>query len=342
MPVIDIHTHIYPPKIAAKATTAVGTFYDYPMFGDEFAALQAAGALLEEQDRAARERAAAGTAGAGAAAAVAAVALAGDVAFAEETVAGSGADGETVGFPPTMEPSTFAAPDPGTPEQLLAATEGSAITHFCVLGVATKPSQVESINNFVIAQCAAHPNFLGFASMHQDYENPSAELERIKAAGLAGVKIHPDIQGVNLNDPRLMEVYEACERLDIPVTLHTGDYRHDFSHPRRLVEVLHTFPRLRVNGAHFGGWSIYDLAVEYLEHEHCWMDASSSFAFLGKRRVRELIELYGADRIMFGSDFPMANPVIEYERMMSLGFSAKEYEQLLWHTAEEFLGREVR
>mgnify|MGYP007069959915 CR=1 FL=1 len=51
MPVIDIHVHIYPPKIAAKATAAVGTFYDYPMFGDEFAALQAAGQTLEERDQ---------------------------------------------------------------------------------------------------------------------------------------------------------------------------------------------------------------------------------------------------------------------------------------------------
>ena len=318
MPVIDIHTHIYPAKIAAKATAAVGAFYDYPMFGDEFAALQAAGDALVEREAAAN---AARTTAVGANLTGALV------------VPGDGA----VAAPPTIDPSTFALPDPGTPEQLLAATQGCPITHFCVLGVATKPEQVESINNFVIAQCRTHPNFIGFASMHQDFANPEAELRRVRDAGLAGVKIHPDIQGVNLNDPRLMEVYAACERLGIPVTLHTGDYRHDFSHPKRLVEVLHTFPRLRVNGAHFGGWSIYDLAVEYLEHERCFMDASSSFAFLGKRRVRELIELYGADRIMFGSDFPMANPAHEYENLLSLELPAKAFEQVSHRTAEEFL-----
>ena len=283
------------------------------MFGDEFAALQAAGDALVEREAAAK------------------------------AAAQNPAEGDSVvAAPPTIDASTFALPEPGTPEQLLAATEGCPITHFCVLGVATKPQQVESINNFVIAQCQAHPNFIGFASMHQDYENPEAELRRIREAGLTGVKIHPDIQGVNLNDPRLMEVYAACEKLDIPVTLHTGDYRHDFSHPHRLVEVLHTFPKLRVNGAHFGGWSIYDLAVEFLEHEHCWMDASSSFAFLGRRRVRELIELYGADRIMFGSDFPMANPTHEYANMMSLGLSAKDLEKVMHRSAEEFLQKDVQ
>ena len=275
MPVIDIHTHIYPAKIAAKATAAVGAFYDDPLFAEEVAAAQAAAGL---------------------------------------------------------EPDAW-----GTPEQLLAAAESTPVTHFAVLGVATKPSQVESVNNFLIGQCEAHPEFIGFASMHQDFENPEAELRRVKDAGLVGIKIHPDIQGVDLDDPRLMEVYAACERLDLAVTLHTGDYRHDGSHPRRLVNVLHTFPRLRVNGAHFGGWSIYDLAVEYLEHERCFMDASSSFAFLGKRRVRELIELYGPERIMFGSDFPMASPATEYANLLSLELPAKAFEQVTHRTAEEFL-----
>ena len=280
MPVIDIHSHIYPAKIATKATAAVGTFYDYPMFAEEFAAAQAA-------------------------------------------------DGRE--------------PDPwGTPEQLLAAAEGCPVSHFAVLGVATKPQQVESVNNFLIGQCEAHPNFIGFASMHQDFADPEAELRRVKAAGLVGIKIHPDIQGVNLDDERLMRVYEACERLDLTVTLHTGDYRHDFSHPRRLVNVLHAFPRLRVNGAHFGGWSIYDLAVEYLEHERCFMDASSSFAFLGRRRTRELIELYGPERIMFGSDFPMASPAAEYANLLSLELPTKAFEQVTHRTAEAFLQRDVR
>ncbi|MDF2686321.1 MAG: hypothetical protein K0S55_1502, partial [Clostridia bacterium] len=29
--IIDVHTHIFPEKIAEKATASVGTFYDLPM-----------------------------------------------------------------------------------------------------------------------------------------------------------------------------------------------------------------------------------------------------------------------------------------------------------------------
>ena len=49
-----------------------------------------------------------------------------------------------------------------------------------------------------------------------------------------------------------------CEQLGLPVVIHTGDYRYDYSHPRRLVNILRTFPDLVVDAAHFGCWSRFD------------------------------------------------------------------------------------
>ncbi|MGL5172724.1 MAG: amidohydrolase family protein, partial [Olsenella sp.] len=126
-----------------------------------------------------------------------------------------------------------------------------------------------------------------------------------------------------------------------PVTIHCGDYRYDYSHPRRLKRVLHEFPNLVVDAAHFGGWSVFDYALEFLEDESCFLDMSSSMRFLGPRRTRELVEAYGTDRILFGSDFPMWNPGEELERFRALGFSEKDYEKMCWHNAERFLGMQV-
>ncbi len=227
---------------------------------------------------------------------------------------------------------------PGTPEHLLAVSAGSGITHHLVHSVAVKAATVESINTFIAQQCAVHPNFIGFAAMHQDYEDPRGELERAKAAGLKGIKIHPDTQCVNLDDDRLMEVYAIAEELGLPVLIHMGDYRYDYSHPRRLKRVLQEFPGLVVCGAHFGGWSVFDLAVEYLQDERCFLDCSSSMAFIGLRRTRELIELYGADRILFGSDFPMWDPGRELERLRSLGLPAADWEKITLRNVERFTG----
>ena len=264
MPVVDMHTHIYPDKIAQKATESVGLFYDIPMQAEE-----------------------------------------------------------------------------GSVSRLLELRDGSPITHNVVCSVAVKPATVTSINDFIARECAEVEGLIGLAAMHQDFEDPEAELERAAEMGLLGVKLHPDTQRVDMDDPRLMRVYEICERKGLALLVHCGDYRYDYSHPRRMRRVLHEFPRLRVCAAHFGGWSVQDLALEFLEDEGCFLDMSSSMRYLGMRRTRELCEMYGPDRMMFGSDFPMWNPADEYEIFRSLGFSDSAYEKMCWHNAERWLGCEI-
>lgn len=228
----------------------------------------------------------------------------------------------------------------GTPAALAADSAPTPITHHIVHSVATRPHQVQSINDFIAATCREHSNMIGFMTLHQDMDDPLAEIERARALGLVGVKLHPDTQGVNMDDVRLMRIYEAIEGR-MPLIMHCGDYRYDFSHPRRMRHVLDEFPRLVVNAAHFGGWSVFDLAVEYLQDANCFMDVSSSMEFIGLRRTAELIELYGTDRIMFGSDFPMWNPASEYERFTSLNFPPAQFEAMTWHNAERFIGKEI-
>lgn len=229
----------------------------------------------------------------------------------------------------------------GTADGLLAAKDRAPITHFIVHSVATTAHAVTAINDFIAKQCQAHPEFIGFAAMQQDFEDPAAELQRAVELGLRGVKLHPDTQKVNMDDNRLMRIYELIEGR-MPLVVHCGDYRSDFSHPRRMKRILHEFPSLVVDAAHFGGWSVFDLAVEYLENENCFLDMSSSQALLGRRRTRELCEIYGADRILFGSDFPMWNPIDEFEAFESLGFSKADFEKMTWHNAERFVGMDIR
>lgn len=229
----------------------------------------------------------------------------------------------------------------GTGEGLLAACADSPITHYVVHSVAVKASNVQHINDYIASQCAAHPEFIGFATMHQDFEDPEAEIERAISLGLRGLKLHPDTQMVNMDDPRLMRVYEIIEGR-LPLIVHTGDYRYDYSHPRRLKNILRTFPNLVVDAAHYGGWSIPEQGYDYLHDENLFIDISSSMQFLGARRSRELIEMWGTERVLFGSDFPMWSPVDEYNTFMSLGFTDDECENMLWHNCERFLGFEMK
>lgn len=233
----------------------------------------------------------------------------------------------------------------GTAEGLLSACSRAPITHFLVHAVATSPHAVTAINDFIANECRKHPEFIGFAAMHQDFADPAAEIERAVSLGLKGVKIHPDTQKVNMDDPRLMEAYAICEEKHLPVVIHTGDYRYDYSHPRRLVRILRSFPDLVVDAAHFGCWSRFDVGYDVLHKvamsDRVFLDESSSQWFLGQRRTRELTRMWGTDRIMFGSDFPMWDPAEEYHTLMGAGFTEDELENILWHNAERFAGVRV-
>ena len=163
------------------------------------------------------------------------------------------------------------------------------------------------------------------------------EIERCLQMGLRGIKIHPDVQQFHMDDPAMFPIYDAIQGR-VPMLIHCGDYRYDYSHPRRLAHVLDEFPKLEVVAAHFGGWSLFDLAMEYLLQRKCWLDTSSSFAFLGKVRSREIIRAYGAERIVFGDDFPMWDHKSELDTLLSLGLTDREYEQILSGNAKEILG----
>ncbi|MEQ3363712.1 amidohydrolase family protein [Raoultibacter massiliensis] len=229
----------------------------------------------------------------------------------------------------------------GTSEGLVAATANSPITNFVVHSVATSAHSVESINSFIASECARHPEFTGFMAMHQDYADPEKEIKRAVELGLKGIKLHPDMQEVNIDDPRLMTVYEIAESRRLPIIMHMGDRERTCSHPARLKKILRTFPCLIVNAAHLGGCLVLDLALELLREERCFLDVSSSILYVGQKRTRELCRLYGTDRILFGSDYPLWDPVGEYEKFIGCRFSDDELEDMLWHNAERFIGEKI-
>lgn len=225
----------------------------------------------------------------------------------------------------------------GTAKALLKEGKECGVTNFVVHSVALTESRVEAINDYIASECKVHKEFYGFGTMHADFENKIQEVERATKLGLRGVKIHPDTQLFNMDDERMFELYDYLRQKDIPLLIHCGDYRYDYSHPRRLKKLLREFPGITVIGAHFGGWSMCDLAYEYLENENCYVDTSSSYWMLGMKRAKELIRLYGAERVVFGSDFPMWSVSEELEKFKSMELTDEENSLILYKNAEKIL-----
>lgn len=259
MQIIDIHTHIYPDKIARKATESVRDFYQ---------------------------------------------------------IEGSNMD--------------------GTLDMLLSQGAKAGISRYVVLPVSNAPNRVRSINSFILEQTRDRNDLIGFGTLHADMEGLNEEVEWITANGLHGIKMHPDSQRFPIDDPRLFPVYDQIQG-KLPVLLHMGDQRYNYSHPVRLRKILGIFPRLEVIAAHFGGYSMYHTARELLWDTDCVFDISSALMFMEKGEAERYINSYGAERMAYGTDYPLWDPVTEVKRFQSLNLSARQFDQIAHKTAERVL-----
>ena len=224
----------------------------------------------------------------------------------------------------------------GTEGMLLQRGHLAGIQRFVVLPVALRPDRVQSINDYVYNRAMENPELIPFATVHADMQGLTEEAERMLAKGVKGIKMHPDSQGFPLDDPRLFPLYETL-RGRAPVMLHMGDPRYDLSHPSRLRRLLGLFPGLEVIAAHLGGYSMYETARQLLRDTDCVMDLSSSVVFLAPGEAERYINLYGAERLAFGSDYPMFDPMKEAEHFLRLHITDDQKEQIAYKTAERVL-----
>lgn len=260
-PFKDAHAHIFPAKIARKATNAIGAFYGIEM--DNEVAEAAALAQIGQE---------------------------------------------------------------------------AGIVRSVVCSTATVPAQVRSINDFIAGICREYPQFVGLATLHPDMEDPEGEVERILKLGLHGIKLHPDFQHFALDDEAALPLYHLAAQAGLPILFHMGDKRYNNTHPAQLKRVLEKVPKLRVIAAHLGGFSEWDEAAALLVNTDVLVDTSSSLPFLSAERAAQIIRAFGAERCMFGSDFPMWRPDEEIERFLALPLTETERAQIAYKTFTDCFG----
>lgn len=221
--------------------------------------------------------------------------------------------------------------------ELLQSGAAIGVEKYIVHSTATKSAQVESINDYIIGETKKEPKFVGFGTIHPDYADPGTELARIKAAGLVGVKLHPDFQRFEADSPTMDAIYEILSGEGMPVLIHAGDCRYDFSGPRRIARVLDRHPALKLVAAHFGGYTEWEESFELLAGRKLWFDTSSTFWKLPAERAKKMIARHGVDKFLFGSDFPMWDHKDELARFLALGLGEADNRAILSENAEALL-----
>ena len=226
----------------------------------------------------------------------------------------------------------------GTVEDLIASMDAAGVEKCVIFSCATKPEQVLPANEFLASIRQKYPSrFCTLGTIHPDYPDIKGMINYIRDAGLGGIKLHPDFQKVYIDEPAMLRVYAELDNT-LPLMVHIGDWRTDFSSPHRLARVLELFPDLTVIAAHFGGYTEWDQAWKHLVGKNVYFDTSSSIFRLGAEAAAEIVRAHGADKILFASDYPAVRHQQAIVDVLAMKLSDAENEQIFYLNAQRIFG----
>lgn len=231
---------------------------------------------------------------------------------------------------------------PCTLQDVLRFQAEAGITKTVLCSAAVAPHQVRQINVFLARKAAqSGVHCVSFGTLHPNSPDVAGDMEHLLSLGLKGVKLHPDMQRFALDSPGAMWLYELAGGR-VPFLLHTGDRRFSYSNPEQLIPVLEAFPETTFVAAHMGGFTIWEEATRVLagRYENLYVDMSSTLFVVPPEKTVELIRAYGAQRVIFGTDFPMLHPRTEVDRFLALPLSDREKRMIAWDNGARLIGLE--
>lgn len=208
---------------------------------------------------------------------------------------------------------------------------------------------IEAVHNNLLKMKNKYPNyFYTFADIdvRNTKEKSLKEIDRVIKLGLDGIKIHPTNANMNVDDEYFEDIFKYAEIKQVPIEIHSypkDNDRNDVCSPKRILNIIRKFPKLKLCVAHMGGFQ-YEALIDtnvYINISAILPDYVDRF---GVKMANELLRKFKTNRILFATDYPTSRSVKTkdiYERYMQIlgqmDFSKEELNRILYSNAISFL-----
>lgn len=228
----------------------------------------------------------------------------------------------------------------GTLAGLLESMDHAGIDRSITLPVASRPDQLSTINAYATSLDTSR--IVAFGALHPTADTLEACVRGLVAAGVRGVKLHPEYQDFHVDDPSNDPMYDLLSEAGLITVFHAGwdpaPFTRDRSHPAALRRVLDRFPRLRMVAAHMGGYRMWDEAERWLVGTRAYLDTAATLSELEPAAFVRMVRAHGADRVLFASDSPWFRQDTFLSALERSGLPDRDIERIRGDNAAELLG----
>ncbi len=241
--------------------------------------------------------------------------------------------------------------DPHPPEAYLERCRELSLRHAVALVMAPRdnlPGTREMNDKVLGLQRSSGGRFLAFCSVHPlDGEAALTELTRVSGLGARGIKLHPNTQSFDVSDPAVELVVRRAAELRLPV-LFDAYSPFDPAQPGKFVRLAMAVPEARIVlahalGARFPELVVFGVLARYpWWRRQVWVDVSAMAEVYARSPLSASFAWHlrqvGVDRLLWGSDWPLGDPVQSLDSLETLGFDGGERRAIAHDNAAKLMG----
>ncbi|UCH43157.1 MAG: amidohydrolase [Dehalococcoidales bacterium] len=238
-----------------------------------------------------------------------------------------------------------------TADEVVASMDQDGVDISVVLNIGWSSNELyTATNDYIMESITCYPKrLIGFCTVPlQSPDTAIAEIERCVKGGIKGIgEIRPDPQRTDLiNGEAIRSVIELIIKHKLVLLTHTSEpVGHIYPGkgkitPDVIYPLITAFPELKLVCAHWGGGlPFYALMPEVKGAlANVFFDTAASPFLYNPQIYRQVSEILGADKILFGTDYPLMPQRRVIKEIKSLNLPGETEEMILAGNAQRLLG----
>jgi uncharacterized protein len=226
-------------------------------------------------------------------------------------------------------------------KDLVASMDEQGVDRSVIFGFPWKNLQTSKLqNDYIMASVTQYPDrLIGLCCLDPASIGADNEVERCLSGGLSGLgelafyEAGIDDAALDALDP-LMNI---CQTHDVPVMIHTNEpigHLYPGKSPNTLVQIYQLarrFPANKIILAHWGGGLfLYSLLKKEVKEslENLWFDTAASPFLYDPEIWQYAAALAGAEKILFGTDYPLLKPQRYFKEIENSGLSETDVDRI--------------